>query len=265
LLKFVKIFNVLKNLHESYDNSAALREIDLPGGKRGMRWRIGSLLANMLLIVFWTFLTYEAAGQRMVFYIESYGEDAIDMISRQRLLVGSVFLFMMNLLFAYLIYRGAHRSLGLPRTALKDGLFHATRLGLEPFMGLLSFVVVSIGSIGFLSDLPEGRLLGLLIGATAILGGLALNLISPIVVATSKSGIQRWPLGLWLPFMRMYSQGTFSRVEVVEIRRNGYTSAFRLKAISVHGTTPITVGVVPAAMGREVAEETALCWAKTIC
>lgn len=230
-----------------------------------MRWRIGSLLANMLLIVFWTFLTYEAAGQRMVFYIESYGEDAIDMISRQRLLVGSVFLFMMNLLFAYLIYRGAHRSLGLPRTALKDGLFHAARLGLEPFMGLLSFVVVSIGSIGFLSDLPEGRLLGLLIGATAILGGLALNLISPIVVATSKSGIQRWPLGLWLPFMRMYSQGTFSRVEVVEIRRNGYTSAFRLKAISVHGTTPITVGVVPAAMGREVAEETALCWAKTIC
>jgi len=255
----------MKIISEISNPLTPLREIDLPGGKRGMQWRVGALIANLLIVVWWSFFTYESAGHRIDFYIESYGEDAIDMISRQRLLVGSAILLMMHLLFVCLIYRGAHRPLGLPHTALHDGLFYASRLGLEPFMGVLSLIVGSIGSIGFLSDLPEGRLLGLLLGVTAILGGLVLNLFSPFVVASAKYGLQRWPFGLWLPVVRHFPSGTFSRVDVVEIRRNGYTTMFRLNAISVHGIAPKTVGVVPAAMGREVADALALRWAKVLC
>jgi hypothetical protein len=265
LFKFAINYNELKIIPKISDTSTTLREIDLPGLKTGIQWRIGTFLVNALLTAWWSVHSYEAAGQRIEFYIESYGADALDMISQQRLIVGSAILLILHFLFVYLIYRGAHRSLGLPRTALQDGLIHASRVGLEPFLGILSIMLLSFGSIGFISDLAECRLLGILLSATAILAGLALNLISPIVVASAESGFQQWPLGVWLPVVRKFSPGTFSQIEVVEIRRNGYITAYRLKAISAQGKAHLTLGVVPAAMGRAAADTLALRWRKLLC
>ena len=248
-----------------FDTSTSLREIDLPGGKRRMLWRVGTLLLNVLVLVFWTFLTYKSAIQRTAFYIDSYGEDAGDLISKPRLLIGSAILFFLHIVLAYLVYSAAHRPIGISRAAFKDALIHRSRMGIEPFLSVLALMLLSLGSIGFLSGLPEGKALGLLLGAAAILAGLAFNLISPIVVASAALGFQRWPLGLWFPVVRKFPPGSFSRLEVVEIRRNGYTTAFRLKAISVQGRAHQTVGQVPATLGRTYADELVLRWTKILC
>lgn len=265
IFNFVNNLITLKIKPEIVDTSTSLREIDLPDGKKGMLWRIGTLLINVLVIVWWTFLTYKSAVQRTEFYIDSYGEDALDLISKPRLIIGSSILIFLHIALAYIVYRATHRSIGISRAGYSSALIHRSRMGLEPFLSTLSFMLLSLGSIGFLSDLPEGRILGLLLGATAILGGIAFNLISPIVVASSELGFKRWPFGLWLPLVRKFPPGSFARVDVVEIRRNGYITAFRLKAISVQGVAHQTVGVVPAALGRTFANELALRWSKLLC